>query len=235
MPCILSIESGSDVCSVALLANGKIYQQHSDTLQQHAQFILPLIEQLLAQSEQRLTDLDAIAVGRGPGSFTGIRLAISVAQGLGFGQNLPIIPISSLKALAWQALQEVNLTKPVMVLAAIDARMQEIYWSTYQGEGDALLPQTIEQVLAPAQLLPLSAQYRALPSIGVGTGWGQYAEKLSTHLQITPTYLLPEARPKASSIAALAAMRCDMQHFVAAEQLLPVYLRNEVAHKRSGK
>jgi len=128
-PKILGIDTSTDACSVALLINGSITEQYEVAPKAHARLLLSMIDAVLKRAECTLVDLDALAFGRGPGSFTGVRIASSVVQALSFGINKPIIPVSALRAIAQSVFQEREITQS---FAYLDARMQEIYWGLFE-------------------------------------------------------------------------------------------------------
>ncbi len=125
---ILAVDTSTEACSAALLLGEKIDERFEIAPRRHTSLILPMVEDLLNEQSMRLTDLDAIAFGQGPGSFMGLRIAVGVAQGLAFGANLPVVPVSSLQALAQAAYWK---TSCKTILAGWDARMQAIYWGAY--------------------------------------------------------------------------------------------------------
>ena len=125
---ILALDTSTEACSAAVYADKQVYAQFALTPREHTRLILPMVEKVLGDADLRLQDVDAIAVGRGPGAFTGIRIGVGVAQGLAMAADKPILPVSTLAALAQQAYVQQGATQ---VLAALDARMQEVYWGQY--------------------------------------------------------------------------------------------------------
>jgi len=225
---LLAIDTATEACSVALWVDGEITARFEIAPRRHAGLILPMAEQLLAEAGWTVAQLDLLAFGRGPGSFTGVRIATSVVQGIAFAADLPVLPVSTLTALAQGAWRE---RKAPRVLAAIDARMGELYWSScVTGPEGIMQPVEQEQLAAPSDLrLPVSGGW-----FGTGTGWrshGILRERLAERLEGSE----PESYPQARDIAALAA-----HDFAAgvkplpAEQVLPVYLRNDVAGRSAG-
>lgn len=223
---ILAIDTVSDACSVALSCDTGIFQQSEVAPREHGRLLLAMVDETLANAELRLQDLDAVAFGRGPGAFTGVRIAASVIQGLAFGADLPVVPISSLASLA----HGMARTKPncqANVLAAFDARMGELYWGAYQvtGLGELTL-QGEEQVAKPEDVIVPEGVW-----LGAGSGWQTYlaelSERLGEQLSGTDGSLLPSAY----DVLELAKVQYQKQGGVPAEQALPVYLRNNVAAK----
>lgn len=217
---ILAFDTSSHACSVALLAHNKITMKHEEIPMQHAQCILPFIDYLVKSQNIQLNQLDAIAFGCGPGSFTGIRIATSIAQGLSYGLQIPLIPISSLAAIAQTAYNELGWDK---LFVAIDARIQEIYCARYHVKSNQLVElMDEEQVCSPSEFSFQEAGWN-----GVGNAWKIYVNELKYQpIQTDPTQL-----PKATAIIQLAIPRFEKQAFVNAGEALPVYLRNEVARK----
>ena len=218
---ILAIDTSTDACSAALLFDNKNHHRFVVAPRQHTKFILPMIHELLAEAQLELNQLDAIAFGCGPGSFTGIRLAASITQGLAFVANLPVVKISSLRALAQEVFATLDKEK---ILVAQDARMQEIYWGEYQTDTVGIM-QTIvpDQLLAPTQIkTPTDAGF-----IGIGNAWKIYDDILTKRCNIQ----LVESKtyPRAQYIAQLAAVDFAKGLTVSAMEALPVYLREEVA------
>ncbi len=182
-----------------------------------------MVQEMLAEGGQVLTQLDAIAFGRGPGSFTGLRICAGVVQGLAFGADLPVVPVSSLAALA----QGVDAPR---VLTAFDARMQQVYWGAYarNAQGMAELIGE-EEVLAPSQVpVPNDAGW-----VGAGSGWDQYAAVLAARLKNRVSAWRAQCLPRARSVAQLGAYLYEKGMTLTPEQALPVYLRDDVAVKQA--
>ena len=217
---ILALDTATEACSAALLCDGSVYERHDIAPRRHAELILPMVDAVLGQAGLGLNDLDAIAFGRGPGAFTGVRIAAGVTQGLALGAGLPVIPISTLAALAQPA-----LGKAAVILPAIDARMGEIYWATYESGQDGLAtPLADERVTSPdAVQLPSSGQI-----FGIGSGWGAYRERLEHVLQRRLSGIDPDRFPLAKDMLPLAVREYNKGRCVSAEQALPVYLRDNV-------
>lgn len=219
---LLAIDTSSTACSIALQIGKDILSRHVIMPMQQAQLILPMIKTLLTDANIKLNQLDAIAFGRGPGSFTGIRIAASVAQGLSFGAKLPVIAISSLAALAQAAYQSLGWEK---LLVAVDARMQEVYWGIYSVNSTGLVVLTGEEMISAPNQLPF-VEDQAWS--GVGNGWEVYREQIAQKLtKIDSTYL-----PTATAILALAGEKwLKQEDLLKPEDALPTYLRLNVAKK----
>lgn len=225
---LLALDTSTEACSVALLHQGEI--THIDELAQrsHTQRILPMVDQILAESGIRLAQLDALAFGRGPGSFTGVRVGAGIAQGLALGADLPVIPISNLTAMAQAAYEKFGF---MQVNCAIDARMSEVYFSQLQGQkvrydfGEFLQWQEIiqEQVIAPQDLINLITPQSA--QINVGTGWAAYSELADFE---SSSIVLPSAK----AMLPLAQLQFLQGNTCTALEIEPVYLRNNVAWQK---
>jgi tRNA threonylcarbamoyladenosine biosynthesis protein TsaB len=221
---LLAIETATDACSAALWVDGVLTTRHEVAPREHTRLILPMMDALLAEAGLRLSDLDALAFGRGPGAFTGVRIAAAVIQGSAFAADLPVVPVSTLAALAQQG---IDAGSP-RVLAALDARMDEVYWGAFQADDQGLaVPVGAEQVIAPdAVPIPEGEGWR-----GVGSGWAAYEDALRARLGECVSDIDPEALPAAAEVARLAVRDFNAGLAVPAEQALPVYLRDKVAEK----
>jgi tRNA threonylcarbamoyladenosine biosynthesis protein TsaB len=224
---LLALDTATEACSAALLIGSDVIERSEIAPRRHAELILPMIESLLGEAGISRRQIDAIAVGRGPGAFTGVRLAISVAQGLALGLDVPVIPVSSLAALAQDA--PTNIDAPI--LAVIDARMGEIYAGAFRRGADGLVVALGSESVGPANrlLVPQIAAPRAQGWNVVGSGWLAYRDTLSTQLPVAPAFADGERFPQARAIARLAAPQLAAGRGVAAEFALPVYLRDKVA------
>lgn len=218
---LIAFDTSTEYTSVALDLDGvqQCWTQH--TPQQHARLLLGQIDRLLADAGVARRALDAVAFGCGPGSFTGVRLATAVAQGLSFGLDLPAVPVSTLAALALAASPR-SADRPV--LALLDARMGEVYAGVYRGESGAMVALGPEQVVAPAQLtLPIDGMLSVC-----GGGFRVYAAQLPAALRAR---LQPVAGPGTEAPDAGCIARLARQKLQAGlrEPPLPVYLRDRVA------
>lgn len=221
---ILAIETSTDACSLALYRDGEIFVKEAIIPQQHSQQLLPMLDVLLAETGAALSGCDAIAFGRGPGSFTGIRMAAGVAQGLAFGIDVPVIPISTLAALAWRAKQQ---QARATYVATLDARMHELYWAVYEETADgSWLERQAEQLSSYATLVTFLAAQSVEPFIVCGPGWSAYAPAVAP---LSKLQCLPAAWPSAGAVAELAALGWGQGGELAAAEGLPTYVRNDVA------
>ncbi|RJQ48398.1 MAG: tRNA (adenosine(37)-N6)-threonylcarbamoyltransferase complex dimerization subunit type 1 TsaB [Gammaproteobacteria bacterium] len=225
---LLAVETSSDACSAALLIDSHIEQCFELAPQQHTALILPMVDNLLKQAGLKLGELDALAFGRGPGSFTGVRIAASVVQGLAFGAELPVIPISSLAALA-QGMHRVHGV--TSVLTAADARMNEVYWAAYCLDQNGFMSLLGDEWVSAPGTVPVPEQGIWF---GAGSGWEAYGAVLTARLGARLQDYRAHVYPHAQDIAHLARVACQEDGAVPAEQALPVYLRNEVTWKKQG-
>lgn len=218
---LLAIETATEACSVALLHGDALIDRSELAPRRHAELVLPMAEELLAEAGITRRQLDAISVGRGPGAFTGVRLAISVAQGLALALDIPVIPVSSLAALAMQAPKN-----GAAILASIDARREEIYAGVFGFDANGLAePLDRERVLAASALaLPEADGWNVL-----GTGWRAYGGAIRERLPASPRWADGNRYPQACDVARLAAPQFAAGRGVLPEQALPVYLRDKVA------
>lgn len=215
---LLAFETATEACSVALYIDGQVLERFEVAPRRHAELSLPWAAALLAEAGVARSQLDAIAVGRGPGAFTGVRLAIAIAQGIALGLDRPLLPVSTLRVLAAQGQGE-------HILAAIDARMGEVYAATFRREADEVIATGTEVVIAPdAYALPADAGWS-----GVGTGFAAEQGVLQQRLQGQFTRIDATALPRASDLVKLAARAFARGEAVSAELVEPAYLRNNVA------
>ena len=228
---LLAIDTSSEACSVALQVGGAVSFRFTDQPRKHAEQVLPMVDALLAEAEISLKALNGIAFGRGPGSFTGLRIAAGTVQGLAFGADLPVVPVSSLMGLAQTAWRVHGWQQ---VHAAFDARMGEVYWGSYQrlADGNWQL-QGQEAVTPPSQVLQAAGIEPAEGWQGAGSGWCHAAvlEAQAGPLLACDAGLLPHAQDLLP-LAQLAFLRGEA---ITAEQVVPVYLRNEVAAKSAAR
>ena len=254
---LLAFETATEACSVALYLDGEVRERFEVAPRRHAELALPWADALLTEAGIARSQLDAIAVGRGPGAFTGVRLAIALAQGIAVALDVPVVPESTLRTLAARALllpplrqqgrvgeglsdrggtirnpaqPPPNLPLPShgegRILAAIDARMGEIYAAAFRGDGEDIVATSEETVIAPADY--------ALPEQGndwVGVGSGFAAESGALQARLGPSFIHIDAAalPHAADLARLAVRACERGEAVAAELVEPAYLRNNVA------
>ncbi|HHJ4199575.1 tRNA (adenosine(37)-N6)-threonylcarbamoyltransferase complex dimerization subunit type 1 TsaB [Aeromonas veronii] len=223
---ILAVDTATEACSAALLVGDKLFSRWEEAPRDHTRKILPMVQAVLEDAGINLSDLDAIAFGRGPGSFTGVRIGISVAQGLAFGAGVPLIGISTLAAMAQGAYR---LDGAQQVLTAIDARMNEVYFGRYELIDGRMQLVGDEVVSEPAALVDVRGKL-AGPVTCVGTGFETYGETLNG---LADELAESQVRfPAAEDMLPLARAAWLAGEAVPVEQAQPVYLRDKVTWKK---
>lgn len=223
---MLAIDTSTIACSAALFDGGDLFERFEIAPRGHAERLLPMLDELLAEAGWSREQIEVIAFGRGPGAFTGLRIAAGVAQGIAFGLDIPVVPVSTLAALAHGAVRE---GKSMRILAAMDARMHEIYWGAYELDGGgALTPHGAEQVCAPMDaMLPAGDGW-----FGAGDAWDVYGEVMRLRLGQRLAGWDAGRYPHARDVALLAAPIYKVGGGLPPEQALPVYLRDNVAQPK---
>ena len=223
---ILAIETATEACSAALLINNEVIDRFKVAPREHGNLILSMVDDLLAEADITLQQLDALAFGRGPGSFTGVRMATGVVQGLAFGADLPVAAVSTLAALAQQA---VSPLEAQTIYAALDARMGEVYWCEYFVEKGVLRATSNETVIAPTSICVEQGKQ----AVAIGHGWATYESELQKVVQADRLIIKADSLPRAKEVAQLAVQIVEAGDTVTAEHALPVYLRDNVAKKKA--
>jgi tRNA threonylcarbamoyladenosine biosynthesis protein TsaB len=224
---LLAIETAADACSAALYIDGDVRERFAVAPQRQSELILPMMDGLLAEAGLAIADLDALAFGRGPGSFTGVRIATGVVQGAAFATDIPVVPVSTLAALAQGHLREAGHPR---VLAAFDARMNEVYWAACVPDASGTMRAIGSELIVPPEQVPLPEGGNWH---GVGLGWGAYSAVLRERLGSRVDRVSPDAQCRALDVARIAVVDFAAGLAVPAEEALPVYLRDQVARKRS--
>ena len=215
---ILALETSTDLCSAALWLDGKVDAREADAGQRNSEVLLPMVDALLTSHGIKATDLDGVAFGSGPGSFTGLRIACGVAQGIAFGAGVPVVGIGTLLALS-------ELSQAQRVVCCLDARMGEIYHAAYEKRGGEW-----RSVHEPSLCKPGAAP--ELPAgawTGCGSGFAAYRTALVSRYAGKLERVIDNLAPHAKEIAALAAVEFERGNAVAAEHAAPLYVRNKVA------
>ncbi len=220
---LLAIETATEACSVALNIDGRVIERFEIAPRRHAELVLPWIDEMLATAGIGKHQIDAIAVGRGPGAFTGVRLAVAVVQGIAMALDRPVLSISTLAALALEA----NAALGQHVLAAIDARMGEVYVGAFRIDDNGL-PMAVdsERLHIPSQALALLTDNDWL---AVGSGFAAVDAALRNGLAHRLNRCDAEALPHASAVARLGLAAFARGEAISADQLEPAYLRDKVA------
>ncbi len=219
---ILAIDTTTDVCSAALAKGSEIYARKILAPREHAQRILGLVEALLIETDLEVKQLDAIAYGCGPGSFTGLRIAAGVVQGLAFGGDVPVLPISSLRSIALMANQQF---KTDYVMAALDARQHEVYWGLYKTDPQQLMALEGEELVLPPGEVPLPDDVSQW--VGAGPGWAAYQGVLTEHVG-KDIIVYEDIMPEAEAVVQLALRDFADGKALPADKALPTYIRNKV-------
>lgn len=220
---LIAFETSTEACSVALWRDGEVFERFEVVPRRHAELVLPWAQELLSEAGLVRSQLDAVAVGRGPGAFTGVRLGIALAQGVALALELPMLPVSTLAALAMRA----DGRGPV--LAAIDARMGEVYAGAFEPAEDGLRALGPESVCAPDAVVLPDAVGASPAWQGVGTGFAAVDGALQAHLGARLASIDATALPRAADVARLAARAWARGELVAPERVEPAYLRDNVA------
>lgn len=218
---LLALDTATESCSVALLTRGEVIDRSELLPRRHAEHVLPMAESLLAEAGLSRSQIDGIAVGRGPGAFTGVRLGVSVAQGLAFALDRPAVTVSSLAALAMEA-----PAVDAPVLAVIDARMGEVYAGAFRHDGQGTLQAMTEECVCKPDALDV-------PAVDawqvVGTGWSAHEADLRDRMTGVVRHADGERYPQARHVLRLSQPAFTAGETLSPEEILPVYLRNNVA------
>ncbi|MFO1407165.1 MAG: tRNA (adenosine(37)-N6)-threonylcarbamoyltransferase complex dimerization subunit type 1 TsaB [Steroidobacteraceae bacterium] len=223
---LLALDTSTEACSVALAVDGRVHSRFELTERSHAELVLPMVDAVLAEAGAALASLDAIAFGRGPGGFTGVRIAAGVAQGLAYGGGLRVLPVSSLAAVAEQVLRPVG----DRAVACNDARMGEVYWAVFERAADGgLVAVTTERVSVP------SVVDASTVGAGHAAGNGLAAHPaLRERLVAGGIAVADGVYPRAEAVLAIAARDWAAGRSVAPVDAVPVYVRDDVARPPGG-
>lgn len=222
---LLALDTSTEACSAALYVDGEIEQCYELAPREHTKLILPMVEQLLSSAAITIKQLDALAFGRGPGSFTGVRISTGIVQGMAFGADLPVVPVSTLASIAQTVYDDHQHSH---VLAAIDARMGEVYWGQYISTQDGLMELSADELVISPDHVTAQAGH---DWFGAGSAWASYGDILDHQLEQRVKAHYENYYPQSSSIAKLAVDAFDKGLALSADKAVPVYLRNNVAKK----
>jgi len=221
---LLALDTATESCSAALLLGDRLLAREAELARGHAERILPMIDELLGEAGMGLRDLDAIAFGSGPGSFTGVRLAASIVQGLAFGAGIGVVAISDLGALAQRAFDDDGSVTRALVCN--DARMQEVYWACFERGSDGLTRGSSPERVGPPETVGLPPGWT--DAAGIGRGFAAYPA-LRALAGVTVRGAWDRLLPRAIEVARLAVPELVAGRLLAPEAALPVYLRDDVA------
>lgn len=248
---ILAIDTATPACSVALTNGNEVLARYKLASREHTQLILPMVDDVLAEGGMALSQIDAIAFTAGPGSFTGIRIGFGVVQGLAFGAEIPVLPISSLETLAHTAIRKLGIQKEVQIEQArlvfqkqnpeiecfdltivpmLDARMDEIYWAQFQLPMDSEAPNDLQRSCVDSLSPPeetCTDVNKPSAVIVVGDGWN-YSDRISLEPTMVDAALLPEAQ----DILTIATPMIQAGQAISIEQASPIYLRDKITWKK---
>ena len=229
MSVILAVETATSCCSVALRIDGDIVQRSEVGNNIHSKVLLGMVESLLLEASITAQNIEAVAVGQGPGSFTGLRIGVGVGQGLAFGANCPMIGVSSLDALALQ----VQRSGPV--ISAIDARMGEVYWAEYH-KNESNISRIGELRVTPPADVSISVKNELDANVSlVGNAWAVYEREFGSLVNVSTTLEEAAVFPDASALLILAERRFAAREWVSAIDFAPIYVRDNVAKKSTKK
>lgn len=220
---LLAVETATEACSAALYLDGVITERFELAPRHHTKLILPMIDELMREAGLQASQLDALTFGCGPGSFTGIRIATGVIQGIAFGADLPVVRVSTLAAMAQEFFDRTDVTT---AFVAMDARMEEIFWGVYQRDAPGFAKLVGEEAVIAADLVDCPV---ASSGVGIGSAWGVYADKLMNRLTGQVSHYESDVLPRAALIARLGAHDFAQGLAVPVERAMPVYLRDKVA------
>ena len=223
---LLAVETSTEACSAALFIDGVVTERYELAPKVHTQLILPMIDSLMAVANLKPQQLDALAFSRGPGSFTGVRIATGVIQGIALGADLPVVPVSTLAAIAQDFFDNYEDN---VAFVAMDARMGEIFWGVYQRDALGYAELIGDEAVTSAE----SVEFPDLTGVGIGSGWGVYPQELVVRLAGRVSHYQADRLPRARAIARLGTRGLGQGLAVAVEQAMPVYLRDKVAKKES--
>nr|WP_298379224.1 tRNA (adenosine(37)-N6)-threonylcarbamoyltransferase complex dimerization subunit type 1 TsaB [uncultured Halomonas sp.] len=227
MATLLALDASSSACSCAVWRDGEVFSRFALAPREHTRRLMPMIDDVLAEARISFTDLDALAYGQGPGSFTGLRIAAGVAQGLAFALERPLIGVSTLAALALAAHRRYHLRH---VISALDARMSEIYVGAYHCRNDTVTS-VMDDAVMPPRSLRLPNSNPDVDWCGVGSGWHLW-EDMPALVKAGINQRLCDLQPDANDMVRLAVQAFEAQQGRPAHEVIPIYLRNQVAFKR---
>lgn len=220
---ILAVDASTEACSAAVYVNGEIVERLTLAPRQHIELLMPMTKEVIEAAEITLSELHGLAFAVGPGSFAGLRIACGFVQGLGAGLNIPIVPVSTLAALAYPVLEE---NPDALVMPMLDAKMNEVYWAIYalDSAGELVVIEE-DQVNSLEEIYALLAD-KGHELLAVGNGWELAEESLE---KLNATLIANRHYPRAGDIALLAKGDLEKGLGLYADQVSPVYLRHNIA------
>lgn len=226
---LLAIDTATEACSVAVEVDGAVHERWVEAPREHGERVLGMVDEVLAEAGLPATALDALVLGRGPGAFTGVRMAAGIVQGIAFGLDRPVLCVSTLAALAQGGYRR---SGERAWLPAIDARMREVYWGAYVIDDAGVAQQALAEMVAVPNAVEVPARGAWY---GIGSGWGTYGETLTHRTGPSLVRSLGHALPAACDLLPAARHAWAQGGAVSAARALPVYLRNRVAEPARGR
>ena len=223
---LLAIETSTEACSAALYLDDEIHESFEIAPREHTKHILPMIDKLMAEAQLKPRQLDGIAFSCGPGSFTGVRIATGITHGIALGADLPVVPVSTLAAIAQTFF---NKNPETIAFTAMDARMSEIFWGVYEKNAAGYAQLINKEAVTPA----IDIQFLTQSGVGIGTGFKLYHEQLNQVLGKLLLRYEVDNLPRAAAIAQLGALALANNQGLPVELAQPTYLRDKVAKKES--
>jgi tRNA threonylcarbamoyladenosine biosynthesis protein TsaB len=228
---LLALDTSSVACSVAVCIDDAIIERYEEQPREHTRLLLPMIQAVLNESELALSELDAIVLGNGPGSFIGMRIAASVAQGLAYGSGLKIVPVSSLAAVAAEVFADSDAAQ---VVVTQDAHMSEVYLGVFGLDPYGLPVELIpERLQAQGRIVELNDDARG-PRIAAGAGWQRYPDLLDQNIDYFDA-VSDRLHPRAANLLKLGAHSLATGSSIAPAEIMPAYLRQKVAEKPTSR
>ena len=220
---ILAIDASTEACSAALYTDGELIERYLLAPRKHIELLKPMVEEVMTEAEVDVGDLTGLAFGAGPGSFAGLRVACAFVQGMGVALDIPVVPVSTLMAMAQQVLDN-HPERTVLVM--LDAKMKEVYWGVYRLEDRQVISVLPDQVTKLSDIPNFSGIVGLANIIGAGNGW----DVADTWVEaLKPEFIEKNVYPRAGEIALLSVDDFENGMGLDAEQISPIYLRDNIA------
>lgn len=220
---ILAIDTSTEACSAALYIDGELIERYLVAPRKHIELLKPMVDEVMKAAEVDVSELTGLAFGAGPGSFAGLRVACAFVQGMGAGLEIPVVPVSTLKAMAQQVL-ETHADRTVLVM--LDAKMKEVYWGVYRLEDKEVVTVLPEQVTKIDEIPNFTGIVGLANIIGAGDGWNVTPNWVEA---LKPEFIEKNVYPRAGEIALLSIDDFENGMALDADQVSPIYLRNNIA------
>ncbi|WP_077928748.1 tRNA (adenosine(37)-N6)-threonylcarbamoyltransferase complex dimerization subunit type 1 TsaB [Wohlfahrtiimonas populi] len=220
---ILAIDTSTEACSAALYIDGELIERYLVAPRKHIELLKPMVDEVMKVAEVDVSELTGLAFGAGPGSFAGLRVACAFVQGMGAGLEIPVVPVSTLKAMAQQVL-DTHADRTVLVM--LDAKMKEVYWGVYRLEDKEVVTVLPEQVTKIDEIPNFAGIVGLANIIGAGDGWNVTPNWVEA---LKPEFIEKNVYPRAGEIALLSIDDFENGMALDADQVSPIYLRNNIA------